>query len=396
MKKEEKMVPLEEAGKVIKGFGKPSAIEDVLPIEALGRVLGEDIYSPIEMPPFNKSAMDGYAVISGDNPEEFEVIETIPAGKFPEKEIRPGQCSRIMTGAPLPPGSDRVIKIEVTEEKNGFMKLTGEDTGFNVCIRGEDIKKGDKVLKRGTIIRAPEIGAIASLGYNNVKVYKKVNAGIITTGSEIVEPGEKLPPGSIYNSNGYSISAQLISSGVNVAERKIIEDDKKKILDSVRSMMDRFDLVIISGGVSMGEFDYVPEILEELGVKIHFNKVAIQPGKPTLFGTLGDKVVFGLPGNPVSTFVVFEIVVKPLLARMSGAVPDVSLLKGVLKTDFKRKKIERDLFVPVYYGRDGFVELIEYHGSAHFVSLSKANGLLKINKGIKEISGGTKVDVRPI
>ncbi|MCK4890503.1 MAG: molybdopterin molybdotransferase MoeA [Candidatus Aminicenantes bacterium] len=395
MKKEEKMMLLEEAQTIINRYGKQSGIEEVSLVESLGRVLGEDIVSDIEMPPFNKSAMDGYAVNSRDRSDKYEIIETIPAGKFPEMGIKHGQCSKIMTGAPLPEGADRVIKVEVTEEKQGYMYLTGEDKVFNVCIRGEDIKAGDKILEKGKIMRSQEIGAAASLGLNKVNVYKKVKAGLITTGSEIREPGEDLGPGQIYNSNGYSLSAQLINSGAEVADNKIIRDKRSLLKDSFEKMIDSMDLTIISGGVSMGEFDFVPEILEELGVTIHFNKVGIQPGKPTLFGTKGDKIIFGLPGNPVSTFVIFEVLVKPVLMRMGGSNYSPMILKGKMEKGFKRRKTERDLYLPVHYD-NGVVRLIEYHGSAHFIALSKSNGLLKIKRGVSEIPQDELVDVRQI
>lgn len=395
MKKEDKMILPEEAQKIMSRYGNPSRIEEMALIGSLGRVLGEDIYSEIEMPPFDKSAMDGYAVNSKDKSERYKIIETIPAGKFPEKKLEPGQCSKIMTGAPLPEGADRVIKVEVTEEKQGYMCLTGDDPVFNVCFQGEDINIGDRILEKGKVIRAQEIGAAASLGFDKVKVYKKVKTGLIMTGTEIKDPGGSLLPGQIYNSNGYSLSAQLVNSGVEVAERIIVSDDRSLLKKSFEKMIKSMDLTIISGGVSMGEFDFVPELLKELGVNVHFNKVAIQPGKPTLFGTKGEKVVFGLPGNPVSTFVIFEILVKPVLMRMAGSTYSPMIVKGELKEGFKRRKTERDLYIPVFYD-SGVVRLIEYHGSAHFISLLKANGLMKIGRGIKEIPEGETVDVRQI
>ncbi|MEN8222512.1 MAG: gephyrin-like molybdotransferase Glp [Acidobacteriota bacterium] len=395
MKINEKMILSEEAGAIIGSYGKPGEIEELPLLESGGRILAEDICSEIEMPPFNKSAMDGYAVVSDDSSEKFEIIETIPAGKFPEKKVGKGQCSRIMTGAPLPAGADRVIKVEVTREEGEFMYITGNDPAGNVCVRGEDIKTGDRILEKGKIMRAAEIGAAASLGNNRVKVYKKVRAGLITTGSEIREPGEILVPGQIYNSNGYSLSAQLLSSGAEVIEKKIVRDERAELMNELGKMIDNTELSIISGGVSMGEFDLVPEVLEELGVKVHFNKVAVKPGKPTLFGTRGDKVVFGLPGNPVSTFVIFEILVKPLLMRMAGSRYSPVIIKGRLEEGYKRKKTERDFYVPVFY-ENGLVHLLDYHGSAHFVSLIKSNGLLKISRGVSEIPRGEIVDVRQI
>lgn len=395
MKKNEKMILPSEAETIIGSYVKQMETEEMTLLESRGRILAEDICSGIEMPPFNKSAMDGYAVASADNSDKFKIIETIPAGKFPEKTITKGQCSRIMTGAPLPDGADRVIKVEVTKEENGFMYLTGEDNSDNVCVRGEDIKIGDRILQKGEMMRAAEVGAAASLGFNRIKVFKKVSAGLITTGSEIRDPGEILGPGQIYNSNGYSLSVQLLNSGSDVIERKIVEDDRTELSNEIGKLIDNADLTLISGGVSMGEFDLVPDILKELGVNVHFNKVAIQPGKPTLFGTKGDKIVFGLPGNPVSTFVIFEIFVKPMIMKMSGSSYKALTIRGKLEKGFKRRKIERELYVPVNY-ENGIIKLIEYHGSAHFVSLLGANAFLKIERGVSEIPPGEIVDVRQI
>lgn len=395
MKKSEKMILPAEAGVIIALYGKPGGIEELPLLESTGRVLAEDIYSDIEMPPFNKSAMDGYAVISGDNSEKFKIVETIPAGKFPEKKVGTGECAKIMTGAPLPAGADRVIKVEVTREKDGFMVITGEDNAGNVCLRGEDIKRGDKILKKGRVMDVSGIGAAASLGRNHIKVFRKVKAGLITTGSEIRDPGDILEPGQIYNSNGYSLSAQLAISGAEVIGKMIVRDEESDLLNQLDNMINHSDITIISGGVSMGEFDLVPDVLEKLGVRVHFNKVAIQPGKPTLFGTRGEKIVFGLPGNPVSTFVIFEIFVKPLLTRMSGSNLKALTIRGEMGETFTRRKMERDLYIPVRY-KNGIVELIEYHGSAHFVSLLGANALLKVEQGVCEIPRGEIVNVRQI
>ena len=395
MDKYEKMFLPSEAMGIIARYGKPGETEDVPLLKAPGRVLAEDLISGIEMPPFDKSAMDGFAVISGDNSEKFRIVATIPAGKFPRKKISMGECARIMTGAPLPAGAGRVIRVEVTEETDGFMVLTGEDPALNVCTRGEDIRIGDRILEKGRMMDAAAIGAAASLGLPRLNVYRRVRAGLIATGSEIRDPGKRLSPGQIYNSNGYSLSVQLSVAGAEVIGQKIVSDERNDLVNELGRMIGEADLTVITGGVSMGEFDLVPDVLEELGVTIHFNKVAVQPGKPTLFGTKGEKIIFGLPGNPVSAFVIFEIFVKPLLTRMAGGFYRPLTVRGKLAQGFRRKKGERDLYVPVHYD-NGTVKLIEYHGSAHFVSLLGANGLLKVDRGVFEIPGGRMVNVRQI
>lgn len=390
------MIPIEEAEKILDKITYRPGTEEVSLMDALGRVLARDIVSKISMPPFDKSAMDGYAVISGDDSERFEVVEIVAAGDVPKKTIHKGQCAKIMTGAMLPPGADWVFKVEITEEKDGVMYLTGEDENVNVCRLGEDVKPGDVVLKTGHLVRPAEVGVIASMGFDTVTVYKKPDVGIITTGSEIVPPGEPLRKGQIYNSNAYSISAQVLRTGAGVTLAGIVADDKESIREKISTLLDTCDMILVSGGVSMGDYDFVPGILKDLGVRLYFDKVAIQPGKPTVFGTRGETLVFGMPGNPVSTFTIFEVFVRKVLYRMLGHEYTPLLLKGIMKKGFRRKRIERTAYVPVRYYNEGTVEALEYHGSAHLNALSSANALLKVPAGVKEIVEGSVVHVRQI
>lgn len=393
------MISIEEADKIINEIsccsGVP-AIEKVRLMDSLGRVLGQNIVSTISMPPFDKSAMDGYAIAADDDSKKFEIVEIIAAGDVPQKTITKGQCSKIMTGAVLPPGAGKVIRREVTEEKDGFMFLTGEDKNINICYLGEDVKPGDVVLKTGHLIRPPEVGIIASMGLDTVQVYKKPRVGIVTTGSEIVAPGQPLAKGQIYNSNAYSISAQVIQTGAEVIFAGIVSDDKEHIKEKIASLLDETQMILISGGVSVGDFDFVPGILKELGIGLHFDKIAVQPGKPTVFGTKDDVLLFGLPGNPVSTFIIFEVFVKKTLYRLMGHEYTPLFLKGVMKKDFHRKRADRTFFAPVTYDNEGQVEAVEYHGSAHFTALSHANALLTVPTGVNEILAGSVVYVRQI
>lgn len=390
------MIPIEEAEKILSGVSAVPDIESIALPESLGRILAQDIVSAISMPPFDKSAMDGYALISGDNSGRFEVVDIIAAGQVPQKTITAGQCAKIMTGAMVPPGADRVVKVEVTEEKDGFMTITGEDPRENICKCGEDVKPGDVLLTAGHIIRPPEVGIIASMGLDRVQVYKAPVVGIITTGSEIREPGQPLQPGQIYNSNAYSIGAQASRIGAKVVYAGIVSDDIADIRDRIGHTIKETQVVLISGGVSMGDYDFVPRILKDLGVKLYFDKVAIQPGKPTVFGSKGDTLVFGMPGNPVSTFVIFEIFVRSVLCRLMGYDYKPVEIKGVMARDFTRKRKVRAAYVPVQLNRDNEVEPVEYHGSAHLSALSKANGLIQIPRGVSELKKGTHVYVRQI
>jgi molybdopterin molybdotransferase len=390
------MIPIEEAEKILDRVTYSPAVENVALMDSLGRVLARDIVSSINMPPFDKSAMDGYAVASGDDSKKFEMVEVIAAGDVPKKTVGKGQCAKIMTGAMLPPGADKVVMKEITEEKDGYMILTGDDSRRNVCYLGEDIKPGDTVLKSGHLIRPPEVGIIASMGINTFRVYKKARVSVVTTGSEIVPPGRALAKGQIYNSNAYSISAQVLRTGADVTFTGIVSDDKTGIRETLANLLAESDMVLISGGVSMGDYDFVPGILKELGVTLHFDRVAIQPGKPTVFGTYKNVLVFGMPGNPVSTFTIFEVFVKGLLYKLMGYDYTPLLLTGVMKEDFKRKRTVRTAYVPVRYDNDGLVVPVEYHGSAHLNALARANALLKIPAGIKEVKKGSAVHVRQI
>jgi len=389
------MILVEEAIKILRKVPAKPEIEEVSISLALNRILGQDIVSKIDMPPFNKSAMDGYAFHSSDSSDEFQIVEVISAGIVPTKKIQKGQCVKIMTGGIVPSGANRVIKKEVTVEEEGFMRIVGEDKNFNICYQGEDVKIGDVVMKKGVIIRPQEIGVIASMGMASLKVYKRPEVGIIATGSELVEPGNPLQQGQIYNSNAFSLAAQVIQSGTLVKSRETVLDTKKEIRRAIEKSLDACDMVIISGGVSAGEFDYVPNILKELGVQLHFEKIAIIPGKPTVFGTRGENIVFGVPGNPVSSFVIFEIFIKPFLFKMMGHNFHPKTIKGVMKEKFHRQKIERSAYIPIRY-QEGFVELLTYHGSAHINALSQANGLISVARGVKEIPAGSTVNVRPI
>jgi molybdopterin molybdotransferase len=387
------MIPVQEAYDILRGNVPPAIVEEAELRDALGRVLAEDIDSAIAMPPFDKSAMDGFAVRGDDESERFEIVETIAAGAVPQKEIGPGQCARIMTGAMLPRGADKVVMVEHTEEKDGFMTVARQDSPRNICYLGEDIQIGDRVLDAGMKLGPAEIGVLASMGRASAKVYRRPVVGMLTTGSEIVEPGHRLLEGQIYNSNAYSIGAQVEAMGCKPIYRGIAVDEPELIAKDLAALFDAVDVVVISGGVSMGTFDYVPEILEELGGKIHFSKVAVKPGKPTVFGTRGRKVFFGLPGNPVSTFVIFEVFVKRFLYRMMGHQFQPLFMRGEMKTAFRRKKAKRTAFIPVSY-KDGMVEPVSYHGSAHLHALTRADGILEVPAGVNEISEGSVVYVR--
>jgi molybdopterin molybdotransferase len=389
------MITIEEAEKIISTINVKPEGEIVALSAAHGRILAEDIVSPLALPPFNKSAMDGYAINSTDTSPAYRIIEIIPAGKVPEKKIGMGECSKIMTGGIVPMGADRVVMREVTVEKNGMMHITGSDPLSNICLKGEDIQPGDMVLQKGKLLRPQEIAVCASVGKIEVPVFKQPRVGLIATGSELVEPGHTLPAGKIYNSNSYSIAAQLEQITGKVVTGDIAVDDTSVLKAMIQKKTVTSDVLLLSGGVSAGDYDYVPEILEEYGVTLHFKQIAIKPGKPTVFGSGNNTFFFGIPGNPVSTFVIFELFIKPFLYRLMGHRYEPVLMRGVLKEDITRKRAGRAGVFPVYY-HAGNVEKLSYHGSAHIHALSRANGLLIIPRNVHTLSSGSEVDVRLI
>jgi molybdopterin molybdotransferase len=388
-----RMISVEDALAVIgRAKAAPRAERTPLP-KALGRVLARDLVSRVSMPPFDKSAMDGYAIHSRDVSGSFRIVETISAGAVPSKAVRTRECAKIMTGGMLPRGADRVVRRELAIEDDGRVRFTGRDDGPNICLRGEDVKPGDIVLKKGALLRPAEIGILASMGAAEVHVFERPAVGIIATGSEIVAPGKRLLQGRIHDSNSFSLAAQAESCGAAVRMRRRAADTPAAIRRAVSSALETCRLILVSGGVSAGDFDYVPGVLRGLGVGIVFEQVAVQPGKPTVFGTRGGIVVFGMPGNPVSTFVIFEVFVKPILFRMMGRAFEPLTVAGTLTRALLRRRTGRAAFVPVRIAGER-VERPEYHGSAHIQALAGANGLVYIPAGSEGYPEGSRVDVR--
>ena len=382
--------------------GRPLGTERVDIERALNRVLAEDVSSDIDIPPFNKSAMDGFACRRADLANELTIIETIPAGSLPKKTIGPKKCAKIMTGAVVPEGADCVIMVEHTEKTaDDRVRFISSNTSDNICLQGEDIKKGDIVLRAGCKISAQHIAVLASLGCTKPLVAVQPRVGIIATGDELVEPGQKPSACQIRNSNAFQLAAQVTGAAA-IATNYGIAADTEEIIDSmVKKAMAENDVVILSGGVSVGDYDLVRGILKKNNVRLLFEKVAVKPGRPTVFGILdkGRKnpvFCFGLPGNPVSTFIIFELFVKPFLFKMMGHKFSAAVSHRQLEKTITRKGEERDSWLPIVFTKNNKVASIEYHGSAHINALSEADGLVCIPAGIAEIKEGTTVAVRQI
>ncbi len=391
------MIKFEKAIEIIKANQLMLGSEKVDFKESINRILREEIISDIDMPPFDKSAMDGYACRREDLSNELDVVEIIQAGYQPQKKIGENECSKIMTGAMMPEGSDCVIIIEEIEELPGNkIKFKGEKTLNNICVIGEDVVLGQKLVSSGTRISAKEIASLALCGHVNPLVSKKPRIGIIATGDEIVEPNLIPKKSQIRNTNSYQLIAQSLQFGCEPNYYGIALDTEDEIGKTIIKAKEENDLIIITGGVSMGDFDLVPSVLIKNGFNILFDQVAIQPGKPTVFGRDGDKFVFGMPGNPVSSFICFEIFVKEFLAGMMELKDHTKIFKMRLAKEIKRKKNKRLAWIPVKINSDGKIEPVEYHGSAHINALAFADGITSIPIGINEIKEGSIVDVRQI
>ncbi|MCK9421366.1 MAG: molybdopterin molybdotransferase MoeA [Bacteroidales bacterium] len=426
------MISFEDSINIVFSHVNTVGSERVPLLESTGRVLAEDIFSDLDMPPFDKSAVDGYAcrmedilpaslethriethrgasllkthpfkthpleTHRGASLREFMVLETIPAGKIPKETVGRGQCSKIMTGAMLPDGADCVIMVEDTIVTGDQMiRFTPDNISRNICYRAENIRNGDKVLEKGTIINPALVAVMASVGAVNPLVSALPRVGVVSTGDELVEPWTSPGKSQIRNSNASQLITQLKLVPVIPSYFGIASDQGPALKTTLRKAFKDNDGVLLTGGVSMGDFDFVPEILKETEIEILFRSVAIQPGRPTVFGLKGDKFVFGLPGNPVSSFVLFEVMVKPYLLKMMGAKSETRIMTFHMGTGYSRRKSLRKNMIPVTISGD-LVFPVEYHGSAHINAYTFANGILIIEPGIEKIRKGEKVHVRPL
>jgi molybdopterin molybdotransferase len=387
------MISYEKAFEIIMNSAFTLEKESVELAQSLNRVLAKDIKSDIDMPPFNKSAMDGYACRKEDLHESLSVIETIQAGYRPQKTVGKNECSKIMTGAIVPQGADCVVNVENTETiPDNKIRITDNNIPANICYQGEDIKRGEFVLRLGALILPQHIAVLANAGISSVPVYKKPRISIITTGSELREPGVPLPDGCIRNSNSYQLIGQVQRMAIEPDYLGIAADTENALDLLIKKALRSSDVVLLSGGVSMGDYDLVPAVLAANNVNILFNMVAMQPGKPLTFGTKDKTAIFAFPGNPVSTFFPFEIMAKPFIYKLMGHDYITRTFPLITGVDFTRKRAERKTFIPVKI-ENGKVFPVEFHGSAHINALCFAEGIISFPLGVLEIKKGQAVEV---
>jgi molybdenum cofactor synthesis domain-containing protein len=322
----DRMRPPDEARRIVEAHLPLLPIEHVGLVDAVGRVLGEDIIAPFDHPPFPASTMDGFAVLAADASPWREVIGVQPAGAMIDEEVHDGQAVRIMTGAPIPAGADAVVPVEETEPTEDHVIIHREDIapGTNIRPVGSDLRAGDTVLTAGTRLAPAQVGIVASVGIDRVPVRRRPKVSILATGDEVIEPGADLKPGQIYDANRFSLSAAVLEAGGEITWSGLAPDDREQLEAFLRERMETDDIVLTSGGVSMGDLDLIKAILFDApDVTVHFRRLFMKPGKPLNFATRGETLIFGLPGNPVSSLVTFELFLRPAMAIMSGSVtPD--------------------------------------------------------------------------
>lgn len=388
------MISYEEAVQILAQFHVLTGIEPIDATQSLGRVLAGDLTSDIDMPRFNRATMDGFAIHSSDIKNTLDVVETIPAGSRFTDILKKGQALRIMTGAPVPDGCDMVVPIEQSHPVGENKVRFEPNSKTNISPQGEDFKAGDILLQKGQLIKPRHIALMAAIGCTNPLVYKQPKVSIIASGNELIEPANMPVGAQIRNTNSWLLSALISKTGGINVNSCVVGDEMPKTLSTIENSIDKSDILLITGGVSAGDYDLIPQAIESLGGKLIIRKINIQPGKPITFAVLKEKPVFGIPGNPVAAFVTFELFIDPFLNQMMGNKKMPLEILIPLEDDFKRGNSQRKGFFPVQITAQSTIRFLKYHGSGHLSSLIDADGLAIIDQDINLIKKGESVRVR--
>jgi molybdopterin molybdotransferase len=377
-------------------------------LEAQGCLLAEDVTSTLDLPPWDNSGMDGYAVrladvlgASEEFPAELDVIDDIAAGAVPARPITAGTCARIMTGAPVPDGAEAIIPVEYTDggTRRATVRLQPGD-GQHIRPRGSDVRAGDVVLRAGVELGPTQLGLLAAIGRAGVSVRPRPRAVILSTGSELVEPGQPLRPGSIHESNSFLLAAAARNAGAVPYRVGLVHDDEATVLATIEEQLVRADLVITSGGVSAGAYDVVKGVLSKLGT-VEFTGVAMNPGKPQGFGFIGDVPIFTLPGNPVSSYVSFEVFVRPAIRRLRGITPEIAPLRRAVLTEPMTSPAGKRQFARGWVSptEDGALPRVRPAGGAgsHLLGgLAGANCFIVFDVDVTSAASGETVSIMPL
>ncbi len=397
------MISVHAAVETILSQISPLSGEEVPILQATGRVLFEDLRARRSVPPFANSAMDGYSVrwqdvaqASAANPVTLQVLETVPAGYVAKRRVDEGSAIKIMTGAPLPRGADTVVRVEYTESVGDHVRISRVDgSGSHIREAGEDIRRGQTILEKGKVLTPADIGLMASVGKGRVRVYLRPAVGVISTGDELLEVDERPRPGKIVNSNSYTLAAAIRESGATPVPLGIVRD-KRKSLASVFKRALRYDAVITSGGISMGDYDLVKEALGDVGVQMQFWQVAQKPGHPMAFGRISRKPIFGLPGNPVSSAVSFLLYARPALLKMMGHRNlFLPVIQATLEHEIKKSRGVKEFIRCRLRSEEGqsFASSAGAQGAGVLRSLSLAQGLIVASEEQTLLEKGCRVPV---
>ncbi len=396
---------LEDALKTVLAAVPVLGVEKVSLLDTLGRVLAEDIVAERDNPPWDNSAMDGFAVRYEDikqahaitTPTVLKVIEDVPAGTFPVKTVGKGEAIRIMTGAPIPKGADTVLKVEDTENTPTSVKVFKEEKqGANIRPQGEDVRKGDCIIPKGKAIRPAEAGMLAILAKSFVFVHQRPRVAILSTGDELADLDERFSDDKIINSNSYGIAADVQEAGGLPILLGIAKDSPEELKAKIRQGLNA-DILVLSGGVSMGDYDFTKPVFQELGGEMNFWKLAIRPGQPVAFGKIGKTLAFGLPGNPVSSMVTFEQLVRPAMLKMCGSqVLARPVVQAIFQEKFSKRPDRRHFLRGILWMENGMlmVRTTGSQGSGILTSMVKANGLIDVPVEVEKLKPGDVVNVQ--
>ncbi|MBW8064806.1 MAG: molybdopterin molybdotransferase MoeA [Nitrospira sp.] len=399
------LTPLKEAQRTVLEATQTLGLEKVGLLDAMGRVLGEDIIASRDNPPWDNSAMDGFAVRWEDIKQEhaitklveLKVIEDVPAGKVATKTVGPGQAIRIMTGAPVPKGATTVVKVEETEPVGDTVRIFKEvERGGNIRLQGEDVKKGDCIIAKGTQIRPAEAGMLAILAKSFVLVHQRPRVAVLSTGDELADLDERFDEDKIINSNSYGIAAAVQEAGGIPILLGIAKDQPAALKEKIAHGLNA-DVLVLSGGVSLGESDFTKAVFKDLGVEMNFWKLAIRPGQPLAFGKIQGKLAFGLPGNSVSSMVTFEQLVRPAVLKMGGHRSyGRPVVKAVFQEKFSKRTDRRHFLRGILTREDGVLKVRTTggQGSGILTSMVKANCLIDVPEEVERLNPGDTITVQ--
>ena len=379
-------------------YCKPES-EEIDCEDAYGRVLYNDVYSRMDFPPFDKALKDGFAILSEDSygaseesPNTLEIIDFLEAGSITDKVVEKGKCVEISTGAAMPEGANAVVMVEYSEKFDDKVNLlTTATPSQDVAKKGSDIEEGNLILKKGDVLNPGKIGVLLSQGFKTIEVYKKPTVGVISSGNEITMQGEDLPFGKIYDVNGNMIKNDAVSCGADAKFLGVVRDNYEQVKEKIQDSLKDVDILLCSGGTSAGLGDVIKHVLDELG-EVHIHGISVQPGKPTIVGVIDEKLVIGLPGNPVSALMIFNAFVAPPLTSLSGIKKDFEkkVVKGVMtrrihspvgRMQYQLVKVDGDDIHPIF------------KDSGAIFSLSTADGYVKVEKSVELLDEGEEVEV---